>query len=313
MKQIEHVTLIGMGALGIMYGELVAEALGPGAVQFVGDEARCRRFARDGVYCNGKRCAFEMVAPEEAETPDLLIFATKAGGLASAIESARRFAGSETVVISLLNGITSEEEIEAGLGKGIVIHAVAQGMDATKTGNRLAFAHPGTLCVGFPKGEEDKKGEAYERLCAFLERVRVPFVKDPDILHRLWAKWMLNVGVNQACLVEQGGYGVVQKPGRARTRMQAAMREAMQVAQASGVNVTEEDFEFYVRLIDSLDPQGMPSMRQDGVAKRPSEVELFAGTAIRKGRELGVPVPENDSLYREIKALEATYGAKALA
>ena len=95
--------------------------------------------------------------------------------------------------------------------------------------------------------------------------------------------------------------------------MQAAMREAMQVAQASGVNVTEEDFEFYVRLIDSLDPQGMPSMRQDGVAKRPSEVELFAGTAIRKGRELGVPVPENDSLYREIKALEATYGAKALA
>ena len=223
MKQIEHVAIVGMGALGILYGHLITQALGPGVLQFVGDAARKRRYEQEGVFCNGSRCAFEMALPGEARRPDLLIFATKGGGLAQAIESVKPLVGPETIVISLLNGITSEEQIEAELGGGIVLHAVAQGMDATKTGGRLAFSHPGVLCIGTPE-KQGVKAQALDALCSFLERAAVPFERDPDILRRLWAKWMLNVGVNQACLVEQGGYGIVQKPGRARRRMQSAMR-----------------------------------------------------------------------------------------
>mgnify|MGYP000939132221 FL=1 len=129
----------------------------------------------------------------------------------------------------------------------------------------------------------------------------------PDILHRIWAKWMLNVGVNQLCMVEEGGYAVVQKPGPARDRMIGAMREAMQIALKSGVAVTEKDLSFYVGLIDTLAPEGMPSMRQDGLAHRLSEVESFAGTVVKKGHDLGVPVPVNESLYREIREREAGY------
>ena len=47
----------------------------------------------------------------------------------------------------------------------------------------------------------------------------------------------------------------------------------------------------------------MPSMRQDTLARRPTEVELFAGTVIRKARTLGIAVPVNEALYREITAL----------
>ena len=86
----------------------------------------------------------------------------------------------------------------------------------------------------------------------------------------------------------------------------------MQIAQASGIPVTEKDFQFYVDLIDTLDPEGMPSMRQDGLAGRPTEVELFAGTAVRKGHALGIPVPENESLYQEILTLEKKRGNRPL-
>ena len=306
MKPIRTAAIIGMGALGILYGHLISESLGAESVQFVGDAERKRRYDSEGVFFNGSRCPFEMALPGEARTPDLLIFATKARGLASAVSLAREVAGPETAVISLLNGITSEEEIAAGLGKGVILYAVAQGMDATKTGNRLSCSHAGTVCVGTPDTDAAKR-EALDRVCEFFERARVPYEKDEDILHRFWAKWMLNVGVNQVCLVEQGGYGVVHQPGPARQRMQAAMREAMLVAQAAGVRVTEEDLQFYVRLIDTLAPDGMPSMRQDGLAKRPSEVEMFAGTVVRKGQALGVPVPVNEALYKEILEMESRY------
>jgi 2-dehydropantoate 2-reductase len=300
MKTIGSVAIIGMGALGILYGHLIGRRIGYENLFFVADAARVRRFNSVGVTCNGEKCPFRMMEAKDA------IFATKATGLESAIGLAKQFAGPDTIIISLLNGITSEEIISEKLGGRHVLYTVAQGMDATKIGPDLKYSHPGTLCVGLPAGDQERLPDL-EMLCELLTRCDVPFERDPDILHRIWAKWMLNVGVNQLCMVEEGGYAVVQKPGPARDRMIGAMREAMQIALKSGVAVTEKDLSFYVGLIDTLAPEGMPSMRQDGLAHRLSEVESFAGTVVKKGHDLGVPVPVNESLYREIREREAGY------
>ena len=72
-------------------------------------------------------------------------------------------------------------------------------------------------------------------------------------------------------------------------------------------SITEEDFEKNLALLRSLNPSGLPSMRQDALAHRRSEVELFAGTMIRLGREMGVPVPVNEKYYEKIMEMEKTY------
>ena len=51
----------------------------------------------------------------------------------------------------------------------------------------------------------------------------------------------------------------------------------------------------------------MPSMRQDGMARRPSEVELFAGTVIAMAEKHHLAVPVNRFLYQKIKKMEAEY------
>ncbi|WP_374048049.1 ketopantoate reductase family protein [uncultured Phascolarctobacterium sp.] len=48
-------------------------------------------------------------------------------------------------------------------------------------------------------------------------------------------------------------------------------------------------------------------MRQDALAKRPSEVELFAGTIIRLAAKHGLAVPVNQRYYERIKQIEAEY------
>ena len=45
-------------------------------------------------------------------------------------------------------------------------------------------------------------------------------------------------------------------------------------------------------------------MRQDSLAGRPTEVELFAGTVIRKAEALGLDVPVNRMLYARIREME---------
>ena len=46
----------------------------------------------------------------------------------------------------------------------------------------------------------------------------------------------------------------------------------------------------------------MPSMRQDALAGRPTEVDLFAGTIREYGRRFGIPTPVNDRLFEQIRA-----------
>ena len=48
-------------------------------------------------------------------------------------------------------------------------------------------------------------------------------------------------------------------------------------------------------------------MRQDGKARRKSEVELFSGTIRRLAEKHGIPVPVNDWLYQKIHETEAGY------
>ena len=82
---------------------------------------------------------------------------------------------------------------------------------------------------------------------------------------------MLNVGVNQVVMVCEGAYGTIQAPGKPREMMIAAMREVLELSRYEGVRITEDDLHFYVDLMNTMSPQGMPSMRQDGLAHRRSE------------------------------------------
>ena len=118
---------------------------------------------------------------------------------------------------------------------------------------------------------------------------------------------MLNVGVNQVVMVCEGNYGTIQRPGEPRERMIAAMREVMALSALEGIPVTEADLRYYTELLDTLDPEGMPSMRQDGLARRKSEVELFSGTVCRLAAKHGLAVPVNARLYRDITEMESVY------
>jgi 2-dehydropantoate 2-reductase len=50
-----------------------------------------------------------------------------------------------------------------------------------------------------------------------------------------------------------------------------------------------------------------PSMLEDVEARRPTEIELITGSLVREAERLGVSVPLHLTLYRLIKAKEASY------
>lgn len=305
--KIEKVAIVGRGALGILYGAHFTEKLGKQAVSFVASEDRIERYMSSQPVCNGRACDFSYISEKNEGNPaDLVIFAVKSTKLEEALKTAKNVIGEDTVIISVLNGISSEKIIASEYGSARIIHCVAQGMDAVKLGDELTYSKMGELIVGTPEAEKEKL-ERLEALCSFFEQTQLPYTRDENIIHRMWSKFMLNVGVNQVVMVNEGTYRTIQQPGEAREMMIEAMREVIKLSEFEGAGVTEKELQEYVDLVDTLHPDKMPSMRQDGIEKRRSEVELFSGTVIRLSEENGIKSPVNEMLYRRIKEIESSY------
>lgn len=305
--KINKVAIVGMGALGILFGNYISSKLGKESVSFILNKKRIEKYKSNVVTCNGVKCDFNFVDEEDSDLKaDLLIMAVKGTALKEAVKSAQNFVGNETIIISVLNGISSEEIIGQKFGVDKIIYCVAQGMDAVKIDNKFTYSHFGELRFGLPKNEEYKKDKLND-LVEFFDSIKFPYTIEDDIIHRLWSKFMLNVGVNQTVMIYEGTYGTVQKEGKPREIMISAMREVIELASYENVKLTEEDLNGYVKLIDTLSPEGMPSMRQDGLCRRYSEVELFAGTVLKLAQKHGITLKTNEFLYNKIKKIEADY------
>ncbi|MCQ2373983.1 MAG: ketopantoate reductase family protein [Phascolarctobacterium sp.] len=301
--KINKVAIVGMGALGLMYGEHIQNA-GTTELCFIMDKERKARHLHDKYIINDVEKQFKLVSPEEGMPVDLIIVATKFGGLKDAMEEMAPFVGPDTIIFSVLNGITSEELMMARFGTKNILHCVVLGMDAVREGTILTYQHKGVVKIGAVAAENQA---ALTQVCEFFESIALPYSKEQDILHALWAKLLLNVGINQTCMIYETSYGGAFDNEEARTNMYAAMHEVIDVAKAEGVNLTEADFEGSVKVLKGLAYDGLPSMRQDGLAKRKTEVDLFAGTIVALGKKHNIPTPVNCFYYQRVKEMEAKY------
>jgi 2-dehydropantoate 2-reductase len=303
---IEKIAIIGAGALGAAYGSLLYE-MDPKCICFIASGARFERLRRDGVVVNGTRYPIAVVSPDEAEPADLLIVAVKHHHLDQAIAEMKNAIGPETTVLSVMNGIDSEERIGAVHGTDKVIYGLTLGIDAVREGNSVQYKNQGRIFFGEAKnpGMTDRIRHIHE----LFARAGIAHVIPPDMIRSLWFKYMVNVGVNQVSAILRANYGALRSSPQARELMDAAMREVIAVARAMNVDLGEKDIGEWYKVLDGLHAEGKTSMFQDVEAGRKTEVEMLAGTVIELAKRCGVATPVNQRLYDELKRIEAASGA----
>ena len=304
MKKIETVAIVGMGALGLLYGDHIVKTVGQDAVSFVMDKERVEKYQNADFTINGNSAKFQVVATEDATPVDLLIVAVKYTGLKASLDVMKNCIDENTTIISVLNGISSEEIIGERYDMSNIVYTVAQGMDAMKFGNSLNFTQMGALHIGALSEQDSTHAD---RVRAYFDEIKMPYVWEEDILYRMWSKFMLNVGVNQTCMVYETNYAGACAKGDANRTMIAAMREVVAIANAKGIALGEKEINQYVNILKTLSPEGVPSMAQDRINKKASEVEMFAGDVIKIAAQYDIYVPENVFLYDKVAEIESAY------
>jgi 2-dehydropantoate 2-reductase len=300
---IETVSIIGAGALGAVYAAMLHD-MDPRCVGFVAGGERAERLRREGVIVNGKPYRIPVLTPEDRAAPaDLVIVAVKYQHLDDAIQDMKNRVGAETLILSVMNGIESEERIGAVYGMDRILYAVSVGIDALRDGNRVIYTTQGKLFIG--EAANPVLTERVRRVQALFGKAGIVYETPPDMLRILWWKFMINVGINQASAVLRAPYAVFQAAGEARELMEAAMREVVRLAGKAGVDLSEADISGFDPFLFRLNPQGKTSMLQDVEADRKTEVEMFAGRVIEMGRRYDVPTPVNQRLFDQIRKIES--------
>lgn len=297
MKNIQKVALLGAGAVGAYFIWGLSDKLGDNFCVIAKDE-RKDRLEKDGLIINGKKYKLNVKTPEDAGKVDLLLIACKQDALLESVSDIKAVVGEKTLVLSLLNGVSSEEIIGKVIGMEHMAYAVMR-IAAVRKENEIIFSEEHT--AGIYVGEKGFN-EPTERIKAFqklLEGTGIRYNFVENIILDMWMKYASNVAQNLPQAILSVGFKAYKDSKHVHFIAEKLWEEVAAVANAKEIPLTNRFLIFR-----GVKPEARFSTLQDLDAKRHTEIEMLAGEMISMGKELGISVPYCEYTYHLVKALE---------
>ena len=297
--KLEKIAVLGAGAVGayVIWGLSQRQDIRLGVVA---EGERAQRL-QNGIGINGKVYHPEVWTPEEAHGADLLIVALKYGALPGALGSIRQVVGENTIVMSLMNGVDSEDIIAAEVGKEHILYSFIK-VASHKEEDGFHFDPATTVGIIYGELAAPFDSERVQAVSALFEGTGIDSRVTEHIREEMWGKFRLNVCNNLLQAILGAGVGCYRDSVHMKAISDGLRNELMAIAAAKGIDLS---------VVDKSGTRGsavLPSARystlQDIDAGRHTEIDMFSGALMRMGKELGIHTPYNEYTYHMIKALE---------
>lgn len=300
--KINSVAILGAGAVGsyVIWGLMELGVTDSVRLGVIAQGERAERLKK-GIIINDKVYNPEVWTPEEAQGVDLLIVSVKYGALTQAVTDIKKIVSKNTIVMSLMNGVDSEEIIAKEIGMSNIVHSLIK-VASRRDGEGYRFDPETTIGIIFGEKKEPYRSERIVAIEELFKDSGVHYRNTEYIVEEMWSKFRLNVCNNLPQAVLGAGVGCYQDSEHMKAISDGLKGELEAIANAKGIDMSK---------LDKSSARGSKvpktarySTLQDLDAKRHTEIDMFSGALIRMGRELGIPTPYNEYTYHIIKALE---------
>ena len=287
---MRKILICGLGAVGLTYA---VKFKANSELKILVDKERLERYNRNKPIFNGVVQEFDYILPDETFTPDLIILATKSQGLEDAIKNIKNFVNENTIIISLLNGISSEEKIQEAYPNATVLKSYFIGHSAVRVGNSVTQDGVGEIFI-----------ENNTKIKEIFDEFKINYQIPEDINYSMWLKYTMNLFSNQVSAILNMNFGELKRNQAFLKFAKKIILEVRTIAQVKGVKNLENLENDALAFLNKMCDEGKTSMLQDILAGRKTEVEIFAGEIIRLGKKFNLPTPYNQVLYDLIKIVE---------
>jgi 2-dehydropantoate 2-reductase len=303
------IAVVGAGAMGSLFGALLAEA---GNEVWLYDvwTAHVEAVNKDGLTIEreGKTRTMGIDAttdPDLIGQAELVIIFVKSTHTADAAETARKLAGSAGVVMTLQNGM-GNADILAELINPERVLAGTTSHGATMLGpGRIRHAGVGATTIGAWAATEQGRKRA-SRISDFFTRTGIDSEPVDDVRSVLWNKLLVNIGINAITALTAIKNGRILDLEITRNLSCMAVEEAMEIAARMNINVRQDAVD-HVYAVARATAANRSSMGQDVDHKRPTEIGTINGYIVKEARRLGMQAPVNETLTALVQTLEYHY------
>lgn len=283
-----NVILCGLGAIGTIYAEKLSKNPDINLKILVNKE-RLNYYELNPTFFNGKKLILDYILPNQQFKADIILIATKNESLLDVLDNIENFVTNETIFISLLNGITSEEIIANKYGADSVLVSYYVGHSAERMERKVI--HDGVNKIVF--GSYSGTNTNIIKVRDFFKSSNINFEIPDDIQHSYWFKFMVNVALNQTTAIYKLSVGEMLENTEAFSFFQNLLVEVEKVAIAEKIKNPLVLKNKVLEFVTSMPYDSKTSMLQDVLANRKTEVFIFAGTVIELAEKHNIEVPYN--------------------
>jgi 2-dehydropantoate 2-reductase len=298
------ITIVGAGAMGSLFGALLAES---------GHEVRLLDVWQEHVDAVNKkglsveregkiRSVLLQAATDlrEVGKADLVMVFVKSSQTEKAAETARSVLHKDGWVLTLQNGMGNAEAIARVVPASRVL-AGTTSHGATMLGpGMIRHAGVGPTVIGAWTGEEPAGAQ---KMAECFNRAGIETAVADDVRSLIWNKLLVNVGINAITALTGIRNGELLDLESTRWISKTAVEEAMAVARNLGVRVRDDTVSHVFQIAEAT-AANRSSMGQDVDHKRRTEIGAINGYVVREAEKLGLPVPVNRTLSGLVETVQ---------
>jgi 2-dehydropantoate 2-reductase len=314
-----RIAVMGAGAVGSYFGGMFAR--GGARIALIGRPAHVEAIRASKLFLDTvtfqERIAIDASTEVSAvRDAQLVLFCVKTLDTEKAAQALAPHLSPGAIVISMQNGVDNVARIRAAAGID-ALPAVVYIAAALPEPGHVKHSGRGELIVGEcanasepPAGGRPRpnRPEIVAELCA---AAGIPCRVSRYIEADQWTKMLMNCAGNAVTAIAQTSFAHAARNLQTREVMRAVIDECVAVARASGVQLPDVDWtEKGVKNAESLG-EATSSTAQDIARCKPTEIDSLNGYIVRRGKELGVPVPVNLTLYALVRLIEESAAKRA--
>jgi 2-dehydropantoate 2-reductase len=301
--------VFGVGGVGGYFGGRLAWWLASQAdpawqVHFVARGAHLAAIRRSGLVLNTPEarlvCAPASAAADmqDLPAPDVVLVCVKSYDLDEAMPQVAGRCRPGTVVIPLLNGVDIHARIRAHLPQARVLPAcVFVGTHLDGPGEVTQRGGDGVIVVG---SDPDHPGFVPADFLALLGDARVQYRWCDDARPAVWEKFVFIAAFGLVTAASRKSLGEVLGDEQLLADARWIMDEVVALAEREGVTLDPEVVSQAMVRASGFPFETRTSFQRDVEAGGPNEGDLFGGTILRLGKQLGVPTPTTGRVYAQV-------------
>ncbi|MBX3522586.1 MAG: ketopantoate reductase family protein [Xanthobacteraceae bacterium] len=298
-----RVAVMATGALGAYFGGRLAEA--GHEVHFIARGAHKDAIEKNGLAIESPLGSMLIKPANVTDDPkkvglvDVVLFAVKLWDTEKAGELSKPFVNKDTRVLSMLNGIDSVDRLTPILGD--IVCAAPTRISAVISAPGV-ISHKGTFAnfrCGFLDGRDDAR---LESLVEEMRAAKVDATFSKSAKKDMWEKFIFLDGMSGATASTRQPIGPLLADPDTHALFHDLMKEVETIGLKQGIPL-EGLADKSLAFAKGAPPHLKASMLEDLERGNRLELDWLQAKVVELGRQLGVPTPANEYVYKVLKLL----------